>query len=195
MIQKTNAGLLIIALLFISGCGERLTNYQIEIIEKSESIIALDDVSELSPRDVYVLLGLLYTECVKLKEYKEVGSNYDKLYTAFSNLIPTYQNLCAQEKKERKDAEFDLTIKLAELLIDDSKSEMRAYQKELEAELQNLKKYQAGIVADAEELFNSLLHITTETQENPIWAKTKAKHYHNEFHNLIERDMEKETEQ
>ncbi len=37
MVQKTNAAFLIIALLFISGCGERSTDYQIEIIEKSES--------------------------------------------------------------------------------------------------------------------------------------------------------------
>ena len=186
MVQKTNAALLIIALLFISGCGESLTKYQIEIIEKSESIIALDDASELSPRDVYVLLGLLYTECVKLKEYKDVGENYDKLYTAFTNLIPTYQNLSAQQIKKWRNRDIDRTIKGAELLIDGSKSEIEAYQKELEAEKQYFENYQAEILATQEELFNSLLRITTETQENPIWAKTKAKDYLREFHNLIE---------
>ena len=186
MIQKTNAALLIIALLFISGCGERLTDYQIEIIEKSASIIALDDVSELSPRDVYVLLGLLYTECVKLKEYKEVGSNYDTLYTAFSNLIPTYQKLVAREEKKGVDMQVDVLSKMAKVIANDSDEEIDEYIKELEGKRQAAINYLSKIRNDQQELFNSLLRITTQTQENPIWAKTKAKDYLREFHNFIE---------
>ena len=187
MIQKTNAALLIIALLFIGGCGERLTDYQSEIIEKAESIIASEDVSDLSPRDVYVLLGVLYTECIRLKEYKKVGSNHDNLYTAFSNLIPTYRNSVAREEEKMKDMEVDILIKAGELRTNGSKAEIRAYQKELEAKGQNLTNYMAEIAADEEDLFNSLLRITTQRNpEEPIWAKTKAKDYLREFYNLIE---------
>ncbi len=60
MVQKTNAALLIIALLFMAGCGHRLTDYQIEIIEMAESIIASNDVSELSSLDVPHVMCMFY---------------------------------------------------------------------------------------------------------------------------------------
>lgn len=204
MVQKTNAALLIIALLVYAGCGHRLTDYQIEIIEKVESIIASNDVSELSyldvpPRDVYVLLGLLYIECVKLKEYKKVGSSYDKLFTTFSNLIPAYRNLVKQEIiKEGRMKELKLTgevinlIKEGRDLLDFTKdpnyktltSNYRLLAKEQEQFLKNSESKKA---ADREELFNSLVRITTETHEEPIWAKNIAAGYLQEFSELIER--------
>ena len=51
---------------------------------------------------------------------------------------------------------------------------------------QNLKDYESKIAADREELSNSLLRVTTETHEEPIWAKNIAAGYLQEFHNLIE---------
>lgn len=209
MVQKTNAALLIIALLFITGCGHKLTDYQIEIIEKAESIIASNDVSELSsldvpPRDVYVLLGLLYIECVKLKEYKKVGSSYDKLFTTFSNLIPVYRNLVEQETNEegytkmihRAIDTLDLIKKALikegkdslEIIMDPQYSKMNSQVVSLlDTRRQNLKDYESKIAPDREELSSSLLRITNETHEEPIWAKNIAAGYLQEFHNLIER--------
>lgn len=205
MVQKTNAALLIIALLFMAGCGHRLTDYQIEIIEKVESIIASNDVDELSyldvpPRGVYLLLGLLYIECVKLKEYKKVGSSYDKLFTTFSNLIPAYRNLVKQEFIEGANIEVLKLTREAINLIKEGRdvleftqdpnyktltSNYKLLAKEQE---QFLKKSESKKAADREELFNSLVRITTETYEEPIWAKNIAAGYLQEFSELIKRE-------
>ena len=183
--NKTTAVLLTIALLFIGGCGDGLSDYQSEIIEKAESIIASDNVSELSPREVYVLLGLLYTECVKLKEHKNVGQSHDKLFAAFSNLIPTYRNLLAEEKEKQDSLRVDNLIKTSKAIIDGSDEALAERRNELETQVQKLERHMSEMVADEQELFNSLLRITNEKQEEPIWAKAKARDYLREFHDLI----------
>ena len=185
MLNKTNAALLIFALLFIGGCGDGLSDYQSEIIEKAESIITSDDVSEFPRREVYILLGLLYTECVKLKEHKNEGSSYDKLFTVFSNLIPTYRKLVAQDEEKQEAISHDNLIKTSEAVIEGSEEALIERRNELEAHLQNLKTYVSEMVAAEQDIFNSLLRITTETQEEPIWAKAKARDYLREFHDLI----------
>ncbi len=149
---------------------------------------------------MYVLLGLLYIECVKLKEYKKVGSPYDKLFTTFSNLIPTYRNLVEQETNEKEYTKMiHQTIEImdiikegkdhSEIIMDPQYSKMNSQVVSLlDTRKQNLKNYESKIAADTEELSNSLLRITNETHEEPIWAKNIAAGYLQEFHNLIERE-------
>ena len=192
MINITNTALLIVILLFVAGCGDGLSDYQSEIIEKAESIIASDDVDALATREVYILLGLLYTECIKLKEYDNVGSSHDKLFTVFSNLIPTYQRLMSEEEEKLKDVEYEILIKTAEVIIDGSKEALAEHRDELEAKKRNMENYISEMVADREDMFNSLLRITTETQENPTWAKAKAREYLREFNDLIDNTEEVE---
>ena len=135
---------------------------------------------------MYVLLGLLYIECVKLKEYKKVGSSYDKLFATFSNLIPIYRNLVEQETQEEWYTEMlAMVIPLADAGIKGGASEVVSL---YDTRKQNLKDYESKIAADREELSSSLLRITTETHEEPIWAKNIAAGYLQEFHNLIERE-------
>ena len=197
MFNKTNIAILLIALMFIGGCGEDLSNYQSEIVKKAELIISSDNVDKLSVREVRILLGLLYLECVKLKEHNNEGSSYDKLFITFSNLIPTYKNLIAQEKERFEAMKRDSLIKtnkaVIEALSDDSDDALIRRKDELEAYIRDMETQVSELIADEQEFFNALLLITTETQEQPIWAKAKARDYLHKFNNLVE-DVEEVDE-
>ena len=193
MFNKTNITLLLIALILIAGCGDGLSKYQSEIVKKAELIISSNNVDNSSVREVRILLGLLYLECVKLKEHNNEGSSYEKLFTTFSNLIPTYRNLRAQEKKRFETMRTEDLIKTSNALVkslsDNSDDAVIRRRDELETRMQDLENYGAELIADEQALFDAILLITTETQEQPIWAKSKAKEYLLKFNNLIE-DME-----
>ena len=192
MLKKTNIAFLIVSLIFISGCGDSLSDYQSEIIKKAELIISSNNEDELSSREVKILLTVLYIECVKLKEHNNEGAAYDKLFTAFTRLLPTYQDLQSLEIKKLENMEIDTAIKAAEAMIADSKDRRIELVDELELELQNLENYRNELSSDAQELYASLLRITTETQESSIWAKAKARDYTQKFYSLIDPDIDPE---
>ena len=160
-------------------------------------------VSSGLPAPPKIVQSLVYIECVKFKESKKVGSSYDKLFTTFSNLIPAYRNLVVQEFNQKGNTEIlkntkDLMGLIKEGLIKEGKDGLEiiddpnyktlasnyiSLAKEQERYLKNRESQKA---ADTEELFNSLLRITTEIHEEPIWAKNIAIGYLQEFRNLIE---------
>ena len=186
MFSKINAALLIVVLIFMASCGENLNDYQSEIVKKAESIIASNNENGLSSREVKILLTVLYIECVKLREYKNQGTSYDKLFTTFTNLIPTYHNLTRLKDEKRREYHTESLIKTAKALTDGSDKNIIELMDELEVEKQNLEMEIDVLKSDALERYNSLLLITTETQESSIWAKAKAKAYVQEFNNLID---------
>ena len=153
--------MLIALMLFIGGCGEDLSNYQSEIVKKAELIISSNNVDELSAREVRILLGLLYLECVKLKEQNNEGSSHDKLFTTFSNLIPTYKNLEAQEEERFKTMQIDSLLKTSEVVVealrDDSDEALIRRKDELETHIRDLETQMSEMIADEQEFFNALL--------------------------------------
>ena len=156
MFSKTNTALLIIALMFIGGCGENLSDYQLRIVKEAESIVSSNNEDGLSAREIKILLTVLYIESVKLKEHNNDGSSYDKLFTTFTHLIPTYQNLVSLENEKQEKNRIESLLKTTDAIISESKLDIKTRIDELEYEVKKLESFKDVLISDAQALYNSL---------------------------------------